>query len=356
MKPLFYLPEETEKELEKIVRASTSPIRQVFRARIILMAKKGKSCSSISRDLQTTTTTVGKWVDRFNREPSLKSLEDATRSGRPLTIPAEAKCEVIKFACSDVRMQAPGAGNIWTIKSLQECVRKHTGIEMSRSEISRILNHEDLKPHKVKMWLHSPDPLFKDKVNKISSLYLNPPHDAIVLCIDEKTGMQALERKRSVSPKSKMSMVRIDSEYKRNGTQSLIASFEVKTGKIYGECGKTRKKEDIISFMERIAVLYPTQQVIVVWDNLNIHHGSVWAEFNSRHENRFQFVYTPVHGSWLNQIEVWFGILQRKALKHGSFISEDELRMAVLDFIEIWNKKECHPFKWQFRGYIKQAA
>ena len=108
--------------------------------------------------------------------------------------------------------------------------------------------------------------------------------------------------------------------------------------------------------MERIAILYPTQQVIVIWDNLNIHHGSVWTEFNARHENRFQFVYTPVHGSWINQIEVWFGILQRKTLKHGSFISEDELRTAVLDFIETWNQKERHPFKWQFRGYIKQAA
>jgi transposase len=230
MTHLFYLSEPMQKDLEKVARASTSFIRQVFRTRIILLAAEGKSRSFICQELRTTPTTVRKWINRFNRYPSLETLEDAPRSGRPHTVPSEAKCEVIKFACSDIRTQAPDAGNTWTAKSLQACVRRSTGIEMSKSEISRILNHEDLRPHKVKMWLHSPDPFFKEKVNKISSLYLNPPREAVILCIDEKTGMQAIERRRSVSPRNKGSMVRLDSEYKRHGTQTLIASFEVKTG------------------------------------------------------------------------------------------------------------------------------
>lgn len=351
----FCLPELMQNDLKKVVRASTSFIRQVFRARIILLAAEGKSHSFICQELKTTHTTVRKWINRFNQNPFLETLEDAPRSGCPHTISSEAKCEVIKFACSDIRTQAPDAGNIWTIKSLRACVKRSTGIEISKSEISRILNHEDLRPHKVKMWLHSPDVFFKEKVNRISSLYLNPPRDAVILCIDEKTGMQALERKRSVSPRQG-STVRLDSEYKRHGTQTLIASFEVKTGKVFGVCGKTRKKEDLIDFMEKIADRYPTQQVFIIWDNLNTHHGSLWDEYNAKHGNRFHFVYTPVHGSWVNQIEVWFGILQRKTLKNGSFTSEEELRKAVLGFIETWNQKEGHPFRWQFRGYIEKAA
>jgi transposase len=314
---------------------------------------EGKSCSSIVTLLNTSFATVRKWTKRFFENPCLQSIEDAPRSGRPLTIPALAKCEVVKFACSNISTTAPELGNTWTIKSLQKCVENSTGILVSKSEISRLLNHKDLRPHRVKMWLHSPDPLFQEKVNRISSLYLAPPKDAVVLCIDEKSGMQAIERKSSVA---RNAILRLDHEYKRHGTQTLIASFEPKTGKVFGHCGKTRKKEDIMAFMEDIAVLYPEKQVYVIWDNLNIHHGYRWYEFNKRHGGRFHFVYTPVHGSWTNQIEIWFGILQRKVLKNSSIKSEMILRDKVLKFIECWNTTDCHSFRWQFRGYTEKAA
>lgn len=349
----LYLCPNVKEALEKIVRASTSPIRKLFRARIILYAAEGKSFLSITRLLNTTFATVRKWVERFKQNPNIESLEDSYRSGRPFLIPCLAKCEVIKFACSDVKIVAPDLGNTWTIKGLQKCVEESTGVFISKSEISRILNHKDLRPHKIKMWLHSPDPCFQQKVNKISSLYLNPPTDAVVLSIDEKSGMQATERKHSVASNG---LMRLDYEYKRHGTQTLIAAFEPKTGKVFGRCGKTRKKEDLMKFMEDIALRYPTQKVHIIWDNLNIHQGYRWYEFNKRHGERFHFVYTPVHGSWINQIEIWFGILQRKVLKNGSFESEEKLRDKVLDFIDNWNKESCHPFKWQFRGYIKEAA
>jgi len=342
--------------LEKLIRATTSPICSVFRARIILLAAEGKCNLSISKILNTTTATVRKWINRFNSNPVLEALNDAPRSGRPLVIPSVAKCEVIKFACSDIKMINPHLGNTWTIRALQQCVKEQTGTLVSKSEISRLLNHKDLRPHKVKMWLHSPDPLFQEKVNRISSLYLSPPEEAVVLCIDEKSGMQAIERKRSVAPPSKGSEVRLDYEYKRHGTQTLISSFEIKTGKVFSHCGKTRKRADLMIFMEEIAVLYPNQEVYVIWDNLNIHCGYTWYEFNKRHGERFHFVHTPVHGSWINQIEIWFGVLQRKVLKNSSFKSEGELKEAVLGFIKNWNEVNCHPFKWQFRGYQKDAA
>jgi len=356
MATVFYIPESTHTELQKILRATTSSVREAFRSKIILFAAEGRSYSSIAQALMTTVSTVRKWVNRFIKDPSLKSLVDARRSGRPHIIPSEAKCEVVKFACSDVLKEAPETGNVWTIKALQNRIENSTGVTISKSEISRILNDDALRPHKVKMWLHSPDPLFKEKTNAIASLYLNQPPDAIILCIDEKTGMQAIERKRSLAPKHKGCGVRMDSEYRRHGTQTLIACFDVRTGKVYGECGKTRKMTDLVSFMEKIAKLYPTQKVFIIWDNLNTHCSSYWVEFNKKHGDRFDFVYTPKHGSWLNQIEIWFGILQRKKLKNGSFTSEEELRTAVVKFIKKWNEEECHPFRWQFRGYIKKAA
>jgi len=353
MNSLPWCPENTKQALEKLIRATTAPIRKVFRARIILLAMQGNCHSVITRLLNTSYATVRKWIKRFNQNPVLESLEDAKRSGRPHIIPSIAKCEIIKFACSDVKMINPDFGNTWTINNLQKCVKKSTGVSVSRSEISRILNSKDLKPHKVKMWLHSPDPCFQEKVTAISSLYLNPPSDGVVLCVDEKSGMQALERKRSLSSNG---TIRLDYEYKRHGTQSLIAGYEPITGKIFGHCGKTRKKEDIMRFMEEVAIRYPKQRVYVIWDNLNIHHGYRWYEFNKRHGNRFCFVYTPVHGSWVNQIEIWFGILQKRLLKNSSIESEEILRNMVLNFIDKWNALDCHPFKWQFRGYIRKAA
>jgi transposase len=356
MQATFYLPENIQAELNKIIRASTSQIRLVFRARIILLAGEGKSHSAIVQILHTTFATVRKWLYRFMQNLSVESLEDAPRSGRPAVIPAIAKCEIMKFACSDIKAIRSDFGNVWTIKSLQRCVKESTGVIVSKSEISRILNHNDLRPHKVEMWLHSPDPLFQEKVTRIASLYLNPPNHAVVLCIDEKSGMQALERQSSLSSRQKGCAVRMGYEYKRHGTQTLIACFETKTGKLFGHCGKTRKKEDLMEFMEEVAQRYPEREVYVIWDNLNIHHGDRWREFNERHKERFHFVYTPVHGSWVNQIEIWFGILQRQLIKNGSFDSEQDLQEKVLHFIKNWNEVECHPFKWQFRGYIREAA
>jgi len=350
--PRVSLLDNIQKKLEKILRAGKSSVRAAFRARIILMAGEGRSNSSIAQSLNTSLGTVRKWVNRFNQNSCLETLKDAPRSGRPFTIPAIAKCEVVKFACSDVRSILPDE-NLWTIRSLQESVKRSTGTFISKSEISRILNHKHLRPHKIKMWLHSADPFFQQKVNAISKLYLHPPCHGIVLCIDEKSGMQAIERKRSLSADGE---VRLDHEYKRNGTQTLIAAFEPKTGKVFGRCGKTRKKEDLMAFMEEVAKRYPEGEVHVIWDNLNIHHGYQWYEFNKRHGERFHFTYTPIHGSWVNQIEIWFGILQRKVLKYSSFQSEKELKDKVEKYIDYWNQKECHPFKWQFRGYQEEAA
>jgi len=230
---------------------------------------------------------------------------------------------------------------------------------MSRSSVFRTLSDNELKPHKMRMWLHSKGPQFKEKVNDIVSLYTDPPEDAVVLCIDEKTGMQALERKYETRPAQPGEPGRYEYEYIRHGTQSLIASFEIKTGEVYGECGSTRTAADLEHFMENIARKYKDcSKIIIIWDNLNIHKDGPserWTTFNQRHNNKFEFHYTPIHASWVNQVEIFFSILQKRCLKWANFHSTEELKEKVMAFIKRWNETDGHPFNWTFRGYPMQS-
>lgn len=185
-------------------------------------------------------------------------------------------------------------------------------------------------------------------------LYVSPPKGATVLCVDEKTCVQALSRKHPSKPAAPGKAGRLEFEYVRHGTTTLLAAFDVRTGRVFGQCRKQRRAEDLLSFMDEVAKAYPTGDVYIVWDNLNIHGGERWAEFNARHGNRFHFVFTPKHASWVNQIEVWFSILHRRVIKYGTFQNVDVLKLSVLSFIEWWNAEEAHPFRWTFRGRFAQ--
>jgi transposase len=181
----------------------------------------------------------------------------------------------------------------------------------------------------------------------------------VVLCIDEKTGMQALERRFPDRAPGPGRPRRQEFEYKRRGTQALIGSFEVGTGEVLGSCGDTRTGDDLVRFMDMVAERYPAGTVHVIWDNLNIHFDGAharWTNFNHRHGERFVFHYTPIHASWMNQIELFFGILERLCLRHASFSSKEQLRAAVLAFLDYWNRERAHPFRWTFTGFPLQSG
>jgi transposase len=208
----------------------------------------------------------------------------------------------------------------------------------------------------VRQWLHSPDPDFEAKVARICQLYLNPPAGAAVVCVDEKP-MQALERKypTAVGPDG---VVRREYEYIRHGTACLLGAFDIRSGEVLGEVVRQRTSEATVAFMEQLASKYPTGKVYVVWDNLNTHYDGPtkrWTEFNRRHGGRFHFIYTPKHASWMNQIEVWFSLLQRRVLRYGSFETTECLRREVMAFIRYWNLFEAHPFRWTFTGKFTQT-
>src|SRR2546427_13259 len=162
------------------------------------------------------------------------------------------------------------------------------------------------------MWLHSPDPDFARKVTEVVELYLHPPRDGVVLSIDEKTGMQALERKYPGRRPLPGQPGRREFEYIRHGTLTLIAALNVHTGTVLGRGGPQRTAADLLAFMADVAGAYPTGAVHIVWDNLNIHRGARWADFNRTHGDRFHFHFTPLHASWVNQIECWFSLLARR--------------------------------------------
>jgi len=230
-------------------------------------------------------------------------------------------------------------------------VRREIVPPIRRSSVHRILEQVDLKPHRIDGWVHSPDPEFRAKATEICELYLHPPEGSVVVRVDEKTGMQAIEQKYPEKPAAPGRAGRREFEYVRHGTPSWIAAFAIHDGEVLAHGGDTRTGDDLERFMDPLAWKYPDVQIHVIWDNRNIHTGERWVQFNERHGGRFVFHDTPQHASWVNPIELFFGIVERKSLRHGNFRSTAELREAVLAFIAYWNERLRHPFRWTFRGY-----
>ena len=320
---------------------------------MVLLAADGESVASIARQLGTNRTRVLDWLGRFERD-RLDGLGDAKRCGRPIRITPLERHQVVAAAC-----QSPEkfgiSRNTWTRESLAEAIVEAELVrEISASQVGRILDEAQIKPHRVKMWCHSKDPAFQEKMRKIVKLYVNRPKGQPVLCIDEETGMQALSRSRSLQPSKPGTPRRFEFEYRRNGTRCLFACFNIATGQVLGRCTTSRKRPDFLSFMDLVASVYRQRRVHVVLDNLNTHidttKGSFITDWNKKHGKRFVFHYTPTHGSWLNQVELWFGIMARRVLRYGNFSSPDELIAAVETFIDEWNELEAHPFRWTYTG------
>lgn len=340
-------------DLQAMVRRQCGEARFYRRARMILLAAEGNSISAIARDMGTCRARVGQWLRRFEQR-RLEGLEDLPRAGRPPEIASLERHQVIATACrspADFGFQRV----LWDHATLALCVMSAGLVRsISARTVGRILEEAEIKPHRVKMWCHSEDPEYQDKMRAIVDLYVNLPKGQPVLSIDEKTGMQALSRRRPLQPAAPGQPARFDFEYKRNGTRCLFACFNVATGEVLGRCTTQRKREDFLSFLDEVASVYRQRRVHVILDNLNTHRdtkqGAFMTEWNQRHGGRFAFHYTPTHGSWLNQVELWFCILSRRILRYGNFHSPDELVAAVTAFIQDWNENDAHAFRWTYEG------
>jgi transposase len=327
----------------------------VRRARMIWLLCQGMGPAEVARRVGSSERSVYKWRSRWERHPAIESLYDAERPGRPAQISMKTRCQVVQLACQPAKGLTPFR-TVWTQQALADALQESTGEVVSRSTVQRLLNAEGIRPHRVRQWLHSPDEAFEEKVEHICDLYLRPaPRETVILCVDEKP-MQVLGRRFPTTLAADGSL-RQDHEYTRHGVRHLLGALNVKTGHVHGRVVVKRDADAVKSFLAELGRIYRGKHIVIIWDNLNIHHEGPtdrWTEFNSRQGGRFEFVYTPLHASWVNQIEQWFSILQRRLLRHGVFSHPERLRQDVEGFIRWWNRHERKPFRWTFDGNFDQ--
>ena len=347
------LSREDRKTLELLTRRGTAEQRQVIRAQIALMCHAGASTTAIAEAVGVSVQTVSHWRSRLARQ-GLKGLDEVARPGRPRRIGASQRLELLSLACEPA--EAQGRATPTLDELVGRAVERGVVTQISRSHLQRILQAGDLRPHRVRQWLHSPDPQFRQKVNAICALYRRAPKGSVVLSVDEKTGIQAIERKHTDRAPAPGRARRREFEYIRHGTQSLIAALDVHSGCVMGSCTDRRTQADLVAFMEQVALAHPKGRVHIVWDNLNTHRAqTVWGDFNARHDHRFVIHFTPLHASWVNQFELLFGIYSRRVLRHASHSSIEQLRERTDAFMEQRNQAP-QPFKWTFAGFELQTG
>lgn len=335
------LSESEQHELERLARKPTAEQRLAQRAKIILLAAEGHTNDYISSIVNIHPVKISKWRKRFATQ-RMNGLKDKPRSGRPLVYGHEARIAVIKKAC-----KPPPAGSHWSVRDLERELKSRVGI--SKSQINEILRKVDLKPHLVDMWLNSNDPDFEAKETDIVGLYLNPPENALVISVDEKTQMQTLTPTHPSKPMIPGSPEKREFNYKRHGVSSLFAALLVHDGTVIADIKERHRHQEFLDFIKLIHRRTPSNMELhIIVDNLSAHkHADVFA-WVKKH-NRAHLHFTPTHASWLNQIELWFSILARKVLKRGFFKSKEDQARQIMAFIEEYNKNAV-PFAWTYAG------
>jgi transposase len=320
--------------LEARVRAATTPQRDVFRARIVLLAAQGRSTRSIARELQTMPRTVSLWRGRYARE-GLFGLEERRRPGPKPKYGEEAGRRILAL----LDTPPPAGFARWTAPLIAQTLK-----DVHEQYIWRFLRARRIDLDGRKSWCESNDPEFAKKAADVVGLYLAPPHKAIVLCVDEKPSIQALERAQGyLKLPNGRTLSGHSHDYNRNGTTTLFAALEVATGKVRAAHKRRRRRVEFLDFMNQIVRAYPGQPIHVVLDNLSTHKpkNDQWLK---RHPN-VRFHFTPTRASWLNQVEIWFSILEGKSLQGASFNSVAQLQEHIDAFIDAYNNHAV-PFVW----------
>ncbi len=334
-KSLLLAPEEQSK-LELMARRPKTDQRTALRARIVLDCASGLSNTAVAAKRAVTIQTVGKWRQRF-LEGRLGALGDAPRSGQPRKL-TDDKVEAVITRTLETR---PKNGTHWSTRTMAEA----SGL--NQNAIVRIWRAFGLKPHLQENFKLSTDPFFVEKVRDIVGLYLNPPAQtrAVVMCVDEKSQVQALDRSQPVLPMRPGQAERRTHDYYRHGTTSLFAALDIATGKIIGRCQKQHRHQEFLRFLDQIERTVPAGlEIHLVLDNYATHKTpKVAAWFQKR--PRYHLHFTPTSGSWLNQVERWFGKITEQRIRRGVFRSVDELITTIDQYIAA-NNQAPKPFVW----------
>lgn len=305
-----------------------------FRAEIVLSAAQGVNNLQIARRLRTTRPTVAKWLSRF-RELGPDGLHDEVRSGRPRTVREQQVAEIVHRTLHT----RPADATHWSTRSMAE-----TGT-VSRETVRRIWNAFGLQPHRAETFKLSGDPLFVEKARDICGLYLNPPDMALVLCVDEKSQIQALERTQPLLPMRLGHPERRTHDYERHGIASLFAALDVASGKVIGKCYARHRHQEFLKFLRLIDGQVPAEFAVhLVVDNYGTHKHPRVRRWLARHP-RYHLHFTPTGTSWINQVERWFATLTQKQIRRGSFTSVRDLILKINRYIQLYNDNP-RPFAW----------
>jgi len=333
-KPSLELAADERLQLNSLAASRTLPHALVCRAKVVLWSAAGQSNSEIAERLSWTKATVGKWRQRFV-EHRVAGLYDELRPGRPRSIGEEQIAALLKRTLS----RRPAGATHWSVRQAAH----DSGI--SKSTVHRVFQAFAVQPHRSRNFKLSTDPFFIEKTRDIVGLYLNPPDHALVLCVDEKSQIQALNRTQPVLPMGLGYVEGITHDYVRHGTTTLFAALDVATGAVFTECKPRHRHQEFLSFLRSLDACVPAQlDVHLVVDNYATHkHPKVRTWLAQR--PRFHMHYTPTYSSWLNQVERWFGLITQRAIRRGSFRSVKELVQKIDDFVQHYNRKQ-RPFVW----------
>lgn len=333
--PAIELSSSARTELEKLMRRRTTPLRVAERCRIVLLAAEGLQDKQIAERMHVVPRMAALWRGRFIELGVDGLLKDAPRSGRKPTITAEKVAEVV----ARTTQSKPEAGTHWS----RSTMAREAGI--SDSSVGRIWRAHGLKPHRVESFKISNDPNFAEKLEDIVGLYLNPPEHALVLSVDEKSQIQALDRTQPGLPMKKGRGQTMTHDYKRNGTTTLFAALNTAIGEVYGLCQQRHRHHEWLKFLRRIDETVDAEKEIhIICDNYATHKHPRVQRWLYRHK-RFHLHFTPTSASWLNMIERFFRDLTENRIRRGVFHDLEKLIMAVGDYIDRHNENP-KPFIW----------
>ena len=321
--------------IKALLRSPKTAQSLVLRARIVLLCDAEQSAEEVAASLGTSKPSVYKWRNRF-KTSGLDGLKDLPRSGQPKKLSAAKVKEVLTLTVERI----PKEATHWSVRLMA----KAAGI--TTWQVRQIWGASNLKPHRLKSFKISNDPEFAEKVVDVVGLYLNPPDNAMVLSVDEKTQIQALDRTQPMLQLRPGQIERRTHDYKRHGTTSLYAAFDILTGKVIGRTTKRHRAKEFLDFLRQIDRSTPSElELHLVLDNSSTHKTPEVKTWLAKHP-RFVLHFTPTSASWLNAVEGWFSQLERRAIHRGVFTSVKELRSEIHRFIKVHNSESAKPFKW----------
>jgi len=334
-------------ELKKIVNNGSLPYKQVQRAQMAWLMKVNPA-KVVAGLLNCTVSTARKWYRRY-LENGLKGLEDLPRSGRPKVFSEKFKLQVIAIACQKPKDNFLPGITRWSLRDLAMMVSRLLGAgSISTESVRRILQEHNLKPHRLEYYLTRTDPEFFRKAEKILNIYGSPPTDGLVLSVDERTAIQVLERCYEGLPLRPGYCEKVEFHYRRHKPFTLIASLCIENGHVFGQCFERHTQYQFLAFLQSLVRVYEGIKLYIILDNLKTHQTGLIKNWLSQQKGRVEFIFTPFHGSWLNQIEIWFSILQKKCIERMNESSTEAGKEHVLNFIDTWNNYYAKPFNWKF--------